>query len=278
MRFARVLCATLFALYLTTQAGLGRATDMKDRIKRIKESIVRIFVDGQPAGSGFVVSKNGLIATCFHVVQKNEPAANNQTRITYATGIQVEFSNGTKLSATVHSSCQNQGFADALSKDFCILQVNRSDLSPLSFGKFSDVQEGDQIYLAGFPLGIGQPVFATGMLSTKWATNGYLNQGGPRDAAWLDITMNSGNSGGPVLLLTSKPESDKVIGIATFGLNPFAKPAEELISVVQGFPGNVAIMGVDFKKFGTLIGSALVATSHGVNGCISIDYIRSKLP
>ena len=103
MRFARVLCTTLFAVYLTTQAGLGRATDMKDRIKRIKQSIVRVLVDGQPAGSGFVVWKNGLIATCFHVVQKNEPAANNQTRITYATGIQVEFSNGTRLPGTVRA-------------------------------------------------------------------------------------------------------------------------------------------------------------------------------
>ena len=252
---------------------------MKDRINKVKESIVRIFVEGQIAGSGFIVSRSGLIATCFHVVQKNEPAPNNQIRsIAYASDIQVGFSNGKMLAATVHTSCQYQGYVEALAKDYCILQVISSNLAPLPLGSFTDAQEGDQIYLAGFPLGIAQPVFAIGMLSTKWSANGYLNQGGPRDAAWLDITMNVGNSGGPVLLLSEKPETDKVIGIATFGLNPFAKPAEELMGIVQGFPGNVAIMNVDFKKFGTLVGSALRTTSLGVNGCISIDYLKAKLP
>lgn len=60
------------------------------------------------------------------------------------------------------------------------------------------------------------------MLSTKWVTSGYLNQGGNREVAWLDVTMNSGNSGGPIVLMGEEPEGDKVIGIASFGLNPFA--------------------------------------------------------
>lgn len=255
-----------------------RSTDMKQRINQVKRSTVRIFVDGKAVGSGFIVSKNGLIATCFHVVQKNEPAPDNQTRIGYASNIEVEFSNGTKLFATVHSSCQGEGFLEALSKDYCILQVNSTALVPLSLGTFSDIQEGDKIYLSGFPLGISQPLIAVGLLSTKWTTPGYLNQGDLREVAWLDITMNSGNSGGPVILIGERPDDDKVIGIATFGLNPFADQAEELIKIVQSFPGNVAIMGVDFKKFGTLVGSAIATTSLGVNGCVSIDYFRNKLP
>jgi hypothetical protein len=103
-------------------------------------------------------------------------------------------------------------------------------------------------------------------------------KGSSREVAWLDITMNSGNSGGPVILMGNRLEDDKVIGIATFGLNPFADPAKELIEIVKTFPGNVFIMGVDFKKFGTLVGSALATTSLGVNGCVSIDYLKMKLP
>lgn len=255
-----------------------RNVDMKQRITQLKKSTVRIFVDGKAVGSGFIVSKNGLVATCFHVVQKNKPAPNNQTQIGYSTTIEVEFSDGTKLPAAVHSSCQNQGFLEALSKDYCILHVNSSTLVPLPLGTFSNIQEGDNIYLSGFPLGISQPVVAVGLLSTKWTTAGYLNQGGVREVAWLDITMNSGNSGGPVILMGNRPEDDKAIGIATFSLNPFATPAQELIEIVQNFPGNVVIMGVDFKKFGMLVGSALATTSLGVNGCVSIDYIKSKLP
>lgn len=255
-----------------------RNIDMRQRVNQVKQSTVRIFVDGKAAGSGFVVSKNGLVATCFHVVQKIVPAPNNQTQITYASTIEVEFSDGTKLPATVHTSCQNQGFLEALSKDYCILNVNSSSLVPLSLGTFSNIQGGDNIYLCGFPLGIGQPIVAVGMLSTKWAVSGYLKQGGSRDVAWLDITMNKGNSGGPIVIMGSKPEDDKVIAIATFGLNPFADSAEELIEIVRTFPGNVVIMRADFKKFATLVGSALATTSLGVNGCVSIDYLKRKLP
>jgi len=118
------------------------------------------------------------------------------------------------------------------------------------------------------------------MLSTKWTTSGYLNQGSNREVAWLDITMNRGNSGGPIVLMGEEPEGDKVIGIASFGLNPFADPAEKLIEIVQTFPGNAVLMGVDFKRFVTLRGAALSSNSLnslGVSGCVSIDYLKSNL-
>jgi serine protease Do len=250
---------------------------MKQRLTQIKKATVRILVNGQPSGSGFIISRDGLVATCFHVVQRLLPASNEQTQITYATSIEVEFNDGRKLPATVHGSCQNQGFLEALSKDYCVLEVESKNLIPLPLGTFADVYEGDNIYLCGFPFGINQAVVSVGMLSTKWATSGYLNQGSNREVAWLDVTMNKGNSGGPVVLVGNEPQDDKVIGIASFGLNPFANSAEELIQIVQTFPGNAVIMGVDFKKFATLIGTALASNSLGVGGCISIDYLKFKL-
>jgi S1-C subfamily serine protease len=250
---------------------------MKQRLTQIKKATVRILVNGQPSGSGFIISRDGLIATCFHVVQNLLPAQGGQTQITYAPCIEVEFNDGNKLPATVSGSCQNQGFLEALSKDYCVLEVKSANLVPLPLGTFNDAYEGDNIYLCGFPFGINQAVASVGMLSAKWITSGYLNQGSDREVAWLDITMNKGNSGGPVVLIGSEPQEDKVIGIASFGLNPFANSAEELIQIVQTFPGNVGIMGVDFKKFAILIGNALASNSLGVGGCISIDYLKSKL-
>jgi serine protease Do len=250
---------------------------MKQRLAQIKKATVRILVNGQPSGSGFIISRDGLVATCFHVVQHLLPVSNEQTQITYAASIEVEFSDGNKLPATVSGLCQNQGFLEALSKDYCVLEVKSKDLIPLPLGTFSDACEGDNIYLCGFPFGINQAVASVGMLSTRWITSGYLNQGSNREVAWLDITMNRGNSGGPIVLIGSEPQEDKVIGIASFGLNPFANSAEELIRVVQTFPGNVGIMGVDFKKFAVLIGTALASNSLGVGGCISIDYLKIKL-
>jgi len=241
---------------------------MKQRLAQIKRVTVRILINGQSSGTGFVISRDGLIATCFHVVQHVRPATGGHPQITYAPSIEVEFNDGNKLPATVHNSCQNQGFLEALAKDYCILEVKTKNLVPLPLGTFADVYEGANIYLCGFPLGINQPVVSIGILSTKWTTSGYLNQGSDREVAWLDTTMNKGNSGGPIVLIGKEPEDDKVIGIASFGLNPFADPAEELIRVVQTFPRSVALMGVDFKKFATLIGTALASNSLGVSGCV----------
>ncbi len=252
--------------------------DMKQRIEAVKKSTVRIFVNGLPSGSGFVLEKDGLVATCFHVVQQAQPAANGQTQIIYANNIQVELFDGRKVTAQVDKSSNNQHFMDALSKDFCLLKVNGSSLPPgLKLGSFSDAEEGSQVYLSGLPMGIDQVVVAVGMISTKWKAPGYLGQGSTRDVAWVDITMNRGNSGGPMLLIGEKPEDDKVIGLSTFILNPFAEPSERVINLAQSFPGNVHIMGIDFKAFSTLIGSALASNSIGISGIVSIDYIRDAL-
>jgi len=251
---------------------------MEQRSEQIKRSVVRIFVNGKALGTGFIISKDGLVATCFHVVQHIQESPDGKTHVTYASSIEVEFNDGSKLPATVHSSCNNQGLLEALSKDYCILETNTSkNVVPVVLGTFSDAHEGADIYSCGFPLGINQPIVSIGMVSTKWTTSGYLNQGSSREVAWLDITMNSGNSGGPIILIGKEPKDDRVIGIASFVLNPFAKSAKEFVQAYQEFPGTVGFMGVDFREFAKLIGGALASNSVGVGGCISIDYLKSKL-
>lgn len=269
----------LISLALTLYGGknlMGQdITDMELRLNLVKKSTVQICVNGQPSGSGFVVTKDGLIATNFHVVQNIQSSVDGQVNINYASSIEVIFNDGKRLPASVYDTCKTDSdFMEALSKDYCILKVTTKDLTPLTVGSFADAKEGAKIYLCGFPLGIGQPVVSVGMLSTKWVTAGYLDQGGDREVAWLDITMNKGNSGGPIVLFGKDVKDDQVIGIASFGLNPFAKPSEELIQLVQTFPGTARIIGVDFKRFSILIGAALASNSLGVGGCVSIDYLK----
>lgn len=271
-----VLVFTLINCAQKATANEIEAFHMSDRIKQIKKSTVRILVNGKPSGSGFVISKNGLIATCFHIVQ-NAQEVDTGIIINYAKSIEVELCNGKKLSAVVHESCLKEGFFEAIAKDYCILKVKSNDLTPLSIGSFVDAHEGNNIYICGFPFGINQPVVSVGILSTKWETQAYLVQGNKREVAWLDITMNNGNSGGPIVLMTKDPKGDRVIGIAEFNLNPFAKPSYELVQYVQGFPGTMVIMGVDFKEFSTFIAKALISNSLGVGGCISIDYLKKNL-
>ena len=246
---------------------------MRQRVQKAKESTVRILVNGIPAGTGFAVTKN-LIATNFHVVQHVAAAPTGQTQVTYAAAIQVQLTDGRVLPANPHPSVAGTNLAAALGRDVTLLAVQVNDLKPLRVGRFADIAEGDRVYLAGYPLGIEQVVAATGILSTKWKAPGHFGQGGPRDVAWLDVTMNRGNSGGPVVSLADDPAQDVVIGIANFNLNPFGQRAEELAKVAASFPGHAVIMNIDFKQLTGLIGAALAAQSHGVGGCVAIDYLK----
>jgi len=250
---------------------------MRQRTHQVKEGTVRVLVNGNPAGTGFVVAEN-LVATAFHVVQQVTPAPGGQTQITYASNIEIQLQDGRRLVASPHPSVAGQNLQAAVGKDIALLTVPVKDLRPLKLGHFADVSEGDSVYLAGYPLGVEQTIVAVGMLSTKWKTPGYLGQGAARDVAWLDITMNKGNSGGPVLLLADDPSKDVVIGIANFNLNPFAQSAEEFAGMAAAFPGNVIIMGIDFKRFAAIIGAALSSQSHGVGGCIAIDHLNLPKP
>ena len=263
---------------LTSDGAVAQPRDgMRQRVQRVKEATARVLVNGTPAGTGFAVAGN-LIATNFHVVQQLSAAPGGQTQVTYAAAIQVQLADGRVLPAVPHLSVLGNNLVTALGRDVTLLTVQVNDLKPLKLGRFADVVEGDRVYLAGYPFGVEQAVVAAGILSTKWKAPGYLGQGNARDVAWLDVTMNKGNSGGPVLLLAEDPARDRVIGVANFSLNPFAQRAEEFANVAASFPGNAIIIGVDFKKFSILIGAALASQSHGVGGCVAIDYLQLPKP
>ena len=80
------------------------------------------------------------------------------------------------------------------------------------------------------------------------------------------------------MLLAEDPAKDAVVGLANFSLNPFAQNAEEFAQIAARFPGLGAVLGVGFKKFSALIGAALSAQSHGVGGCVAIDYVQLPKP
>lgn len=278
--FKRAFLAGFISIFIMTgtNAVYAKSTPknedfhtMQERVKRVKESVVRILVNEQPAGSGFVISSDGKVATCFHVVQNLTQGPNNQVTFGFSSNIGVEFSDGSRVKAS--PVFEQKDLVRYISRDFAILETNKTKLTPLKLGSFSEVSEGDAIYTAGFPLGINQVIVAQGILSTKWKTEGYAGQKGLRDVAWLDITMNKGNSGGPVIQLGEIPDDDKVIGIATFILNPFSVPSRQLVSAVQQFPGKVGLMGIDFRQFSTFIGEAFMTVSLGVGGAVSVDYL-----
>lgn len=265
-----------FIVVLHTNGGAADSR-MPERIARVRPSIVQIFTRGEPSGTGFIIDQGGLIATCFHVI---EGALLIDTTGAYSMrpwGIRVRFDDGETLSATLALSSP-QAVLNAAAMDYAILRVPRTGLTALPLGLFSDVVDGSPIYAVGFPYGISQPVTAAGILSTKF--QGVIPGARPQavDAAWLDIAMNPGNSGGPVIVLRDDPEMDAVVGIADFNLNPFSAYAKQMQATVKHAPtGALGLFDIDMQQFIQLMTAAVANASFGVGGCVSIDYLHGAM-
>lgn len=253
---------------------------MKTHIAYIKKAVVQILINGSPAGSGFLASADGLVVTCFHVAQRATPDPANpaMTQLNYQPNISVKLPNGLTLPAQPHSSCLNAGFMTALTRDFVILKIAGTNYDFLKLGDYATVSEGDSVISCGFPLGIAQSIAAAGIVSSKWDAPNNLNQAGMRKAAWVDVTMNKGNSGGPVIVLGATPEDARVIGIATFILSPFASDAERLHVAATSAGANINMGGISIQDFARLTGAALSTMSLGISACVSIEYCKAALP
>ncbi len=256
----------------------GQSID-KQRLLHAKKSVVRILIDDKPSGTGFVVSKSGQIITCWHVIQ---PAitVDETTKQIHLKKITAEFISGEKIELGIYTYLFEAGYRDALIYDYCFLEPSIKTAVSYDFlklGKFENVNEGEQVYSVGYPLGIEQQFVSTGILSTKWTDKIKLqdNTEMNREVSWLDLTMNKGNSGGPILKIGST--EDEVIGIATFILNPYANTSQQLSNLSANLGVDIAFGGISQVKVNKLFADAVTNNSIGISGCVSINHINSVL-
>lgn len=266
---------------------LSAQTISLDRVSKLKSSVVRVLVDDQAKGTAFFVTEDGWLATCWHVV---EPAIMVDTikKVVNIKKITIEFFNGEKVEVGIMIELLNNGYINAKSFDYCLLKIQTKPKTVFSFlklGTFNNINEGEQVYTCGYPLGTQQQIISVGILSTKWVDTIKLTRTNYpdslffRNVAWLDLTMNRGNSSGPMIKLGNSITDDEVIGISTFILNPFAKAADELLEFLSKIPPNSGafLNGVNFNALSKLFGSAIANNSVGVSGCVSIDHLTNKL-
>lgn len=146
------------------------------------------------AGSGFLISKDGLIITNRHVVEDKDA---EYTAI---------LNNGKKLPAKIIAR-------DAL-KDFAVLKIEGSNFSFLSLGDSDRVKVGQTAIAIGNALGEFQNTVSLGIISGLRRTltaSGAAS--GPEELSGVfqtDAAINPGNSGGPLLNLEGE-----VIGLDT---------------------------------------------------------------
>jgi len=175
-------------------------------------------------GSGFVISADGLVVTNQHVVGVN------------ASKVMVTFANGESHKAEIIG-------IDQLT-DLSLLKITTDKALPfLSFGNSDQIMVGEWCIAMGNPFGLfedGNPTVTVGVVSAI-DRDFRPNPQNPRvysDMIQTDASINSGNSGGPLLNALGQ-----VIGVNTFiytggtsdgfvGLG-FAIPSNRVVRIIE---------------------------------------------
>jgi len=169
------------------------------------------------AGTGFIVSGDGMIVTSRHVVDDEDAEYT------------VILNDGTRYSAEVLAK-------DPLN-DLAIVKIEAKDLKTLSFADSDSVKLGQQVIAIGNTLGELSNTVTTGVvsgISRTISTVGGLGSVQQLDQViQTDAAINPGNSGGPLLNLaglvigvnTAIDQSGQLIG--------FAIPSNEATKVVS---------------------------------------------
>jgi S1-C subfamily serine protease len=179
------------------QIGTGEPMDIRALLDTVQPSVVSIEVNGssgngifQSAGSGVVISDDGLVLTNAHVISG-------------ATSITVRFFDGSTSAADLVGS-----FPD---DDVALVRVVDTDgLVPATLGSSADLQVGDDVVAIGNALDLtGQPTVTQGIVS---ALDRQIDGGGTSldDLIQTDAAINPGNSGGALVA-----SDGTVVGIPT---------------------------------------------------------------
>ena len=234
---------------------------MKELIKKIKPSIVKIGLidDGviKDLGSGFIISKEGHVITCDHVV-KNFPMA------------QVLLYKGERR----YNFYPTKYIFRDEDKDFAILKIDEDiiSLDYLELGDFDDVEEGDEVLFGGFPLRVFKPTFSRGMISAKG--NDVLSEK-KLNLYQVDGSINNGNSGGPLI-----NKEGKVIGIITSKYSEFDGLLSEILDLgeMHGISISNEKGSLDIgKTFHNILQLMRTHVNVGIGHAFSIEYAKEKL-
>lgn len=182
-----LMFACLLAVVLISPARARQvqkvAYDYSEMYEALNPSIVKIHADGG-TGSGFLVSKNGIIATNHHVVENSRYIA-------------VQFADGRKVKGEI--IVLNPRY------DLALIKINSSLVSALKPLALLPADK-DSTTKAGIPVvAFGSPLSQTFLM-----TQGIVSK--VEEQVLLgDFLIRPGNSGGPLVNLNGE-----VIGINTF--------------------------------------------------------------
>lgn len=133
-------------------------------------------------GSGAIISSDGYILTNDHVVGN-------------ANEIVVKMTNGTEYDAELIGTDK--------SSDIALLKIDAEDLPYIKFGNSADILIGEWVIALGNPFGLfeinDQPTVTVGVVSSVGMNLGVIKERYYLNMIQTDASINSGNSGGPLV-------------------------------------------------------------------------------
>lgn len=238
----------------------GPALDIQQILKTVSPSVVSIltgrtttFYDS--AGSGVVISKDGLILTNNHVIDG-------------AQQITVKFSDGSQATAKLVGASPGN--------DIALVKADKAETVPARLGSSEALRVGDDVVAIGNALNLGgAPSVTRGIVSAKERSLSTPTESLDH-LIQTDAAINHGNSGGPLInargevvgINTAIREDAQSIGFSIAidkvkALIPDLKKGKGAIPKDQAFLG-VQTVGVDSPDLSKAVKDQFgVTTDHG---------------
>jgi putative serine protease PepD len=199
------IAGSLFSSTSVSQTSLGSTSDsdplppapagsVEAIASTVLPSTVQI-VGSSGAGSGIVISADGLIMTNNHVLAAGR-----------AGGLQAVFADGSSAPVTLVGT--------APSADIAVVRATGvGNLRPAALGDSNELRQGQAVVAVGSPLGLSGTV-TSGIVSALRrpvaAGGSAADQSSVIDAIQTDAAINPGNSGGPLA-----DSAGRIVGINT---------------------------------------------------------------
>lgn len=196
-------------------AALENALPIPQIVNKVSPSVVGI-ICGQYSGTGFVISEDGYIVTNYHVI-----GSGGNTTVTFSVSDDEEEYEATLIGGDEQT-------------DIAVLKIDKTGLTPVEFGISSDLMVGELAITIGNPLGTQLSGTVTaGIIS---ALNRTLTvEERTMTLIQTDASINSGNSGGPLINSYGQVvgiTSAKIASASVDGLG-FAIPIDEALPIIS---------------------------------------------